>query len=1771
MADVEIKKLKSSRGQVKSLVTRFTNFLNTFELANKSFTELAKRLERIEPLWDQFNKIQSEIAFLDDSDIQKTDLDKELSSFENTYFDVISRAQDMINTNNNSIQSQYQAISSATVQSNIQPTPLINVKLPPLNLPKFSGSYSEYLQFYDTFNSLIDQNQALSKVQKFYYLNSCLKGDAQNIVHSLEITEQNYDIAWDLLKKRYENKRIIINSHLKSIFELPTLTKENSQGLRSFLDSFLKDFRSLKNLGEPVDTWNSILVYILISKLDFSSKREWENSIKEHLIPPSIDDFIKFLTSRCQLLETIYINKNSGIESNKGTRGNPVLNNFSGQSKLKCYYCKENHCLYYCQKFINLTPQNRIKEVQKLNLCKNCLRLNHANIECTGQCKKCGKAHNTLLHIDNSSRQGSQNNQSPIINSGSQDQKSQRTDITVVSQGQTPQQSNNAVLQEQDSNIELSNNDSEGYINTHCSQPINTNVLLGTAEIFIKDNKNKYLKCRALLDGGSQSNFITRSLADKLQLKTYQASLPIVGIGGNQTNINQSVHTEIKSMHNNFSQNLIFLILNKITNNIPQSFQAADTLKIPENILLADPNFMISRQIDVLLGASIFYTLLSSGQIKLGKNMPILTKTTLGWIIAGPLQIISKNPQSCFLSTNDSNCLIQKSMEKLWEIENLQENNKPLRTKEESFCEKNFLDTHKRDDTGRFEVSLPLRDNFQTFVDQGQNHFHIAEKRLLNMEQKMSRDSNFEKLYKNFMLEYETLGHMTRLDKNQLTDKNEDTIINYLPHHGVYKESSKTTKLRVVFDASAKNSKNDLSLNDTLCVGPVIQEDLFSVLLRFRKHNFVMKADITKMYRQININPNQRNLQRILWRNNPNQEISQFVLNTVTYGTSPASFLAVRSLHQAAIDSSNEYPQASKIILSDFIVDDLISGYNTYEGLHLLKIQISDILKNAGFELTQWMFNCQNNTDQENFHILNTSDETVKTLGILWNPNQDIFQYVSTIKINFLAQALTKRIVLSIISQIFDPLGLIGPVLVTAKIILQELWKMHLNWDDPIPESHSEHFLNFFCDLESINKISVPRHVLLSTYITLQIHGFTDASMKAYGSCIYLRTVDSYDKVYCQLLTAKSRVAPIKSISVPRLELCGAVLLSKLVNKSIEALKINMDQSQIYLWTDSEIVLAWLSQEPSNWKIFIANRISEIQTLTCVKNWRYVSSADNPADIISRGTKPSDLFECDLWWSGPSWLLDKNKSWPVSKNKLNIDIPEKRNIPVNNISCHTVKSDFNLLSKFSNLNTLTNVTAYCLRFTKNARLPKCDRNLEPLSVKEVNNATDVLIRIIQFESFNQEINDIKNKGHVSRHSKLLSLNPFMENDILHVGGRLKHSNLSPNHKNQILLPNDHYFSELIIRHEHNKTLHGGIQTVLSSIRMKYWIINGKATIRKLLRKCLVCFKIKPSSITPIMGNLPSARVNPSMPFSSTGIDFAGPILVKDGTLRGRKLVKTYICVFVCFCTKAVHLELVGDLSTDSFKNALTRFIARRGICNDIYSDNGSNFRRANNDINDVYKKLIILKNDQAIKTFLMKNRVTWHFIPPRSPNFGGLWESAVKSMKYHLVRVIAEHHLTYENLYTILTQIESIMNSRPLCPLSNDPNDFAILTPGHFLIGRQLNALPEEVIENIPTNRLSKYQEIQKMFQYFWKRWSSEYLHNLQQRNKWMTNDAQVFKPGLLVLIRDDNVLPMNWKTGRICEIFPGSDQITRVVSVKTQTGTFKRAVNKLCVLPIEH
>ncbi|XP_015436991.1 PREDICTED: uncharacterized protein LOC107192287 [Dufourea novaeangliae] len=414
----------------------------------------------------------------------------------------------------------------------------------------------------------------------------------------------------------------------------------------------------------------------------------------------------------------------------------------------------------------------------------------------------------------------------------------------------------------------------------------------------------------------------------------------------------------------------------------------------------------------------------------------------------------------------------------------------------------------------------------------------MAERRFLNIERKLSRSFPLRQEYHEFMREYERLGHITKVPRDGRSVANP---VYYLPHHAVMKETSTTTKVRVVSDGSAKTSTG-VSLNEIQRVGPVVQDDLISILIRFRQFPVVLNADIAKMYRQIMITPEQRCLQRILWREEPTQPIVTYELNTVTYGTASAPFLATRVLRQVGLDNIDTYPIVSHIIMQDFYVDDLLTGTDTIEQAKIFKRDVSRLLREAGFELRKWASNeptVVNSVSDEPKGIVSQADKDPRTLGMLWGPLADELRVAIKDRIT---TRVTKRVILSEFARIFDPLGLVGPVVMRAKLLIQLLWQSKVSWDESVPPMIHAEFRDFQSDLQSLRRVAIPRLVVRPNSTQVEIHGFCDASQKAYGACVYLRTVDGRGNGTARLLCGKSRVAPLNTISLPRLEHYGAFL-----------------------------------------------------------------------------------------------------------------------------------------------------------------------------------------------------------------------------------------------------------------------------------------------------------------------------------------------------------------------------------------------------------------------------------------------------------------------------------------------------------------------------------------------------------------------------------------------------------------------------------------------------
>lgn len=962
-------------------------------------------------------------------------------------------------------------------------------------------------------------------------------------------------------------------------------------------------------------------------------------------------------------------------------------------------------------------------------------------------------------------------------------------------------------------------------------------------------------------------------------------------------------------------------------------------------------------------------------------------------------------------------------------------------------------------------------------------------------------------------------------------------------------------------------------------------------LLRFRKLPVAITADVEKMFRQIEVDPDHRQWQKILWRESPDEPVRTYALKTITYGLASSPFCAVRTLQQCAVDNAQvvvdpvRAAAASSIIHSAFYVDDLLTSAETpAEAVQLAK-DVTMILEEGKMNLRKWNSNDISVISDITGRPLSAEEvvlgDSTTVFGLHWDAYKDeLFYRISVPNGEHLP---SKRIISSEIGKLFDPIGNLAPILVVAKSIMQCTWEHPgKDWDAPVSEELQKRWLTFRNALPQLERLRIPRWSGASRNSKSKLFGFGDASKSAYAAVIYLRSIDEQGQVTVALVMAKTRVAPSKKeISIPRLELCAAKLLVQTLQHVQQAL--HMEELEYELYSDSTVTLAWLQKAADTWDTFVANRVRFIQEHTNIAKWSHVRTEINPADCASRGLTPSQLIAHTLWWKGPAFIREVAEpplEPPMISQKEEHDVVrETRTVRVL-IGVTTAKwletntpggAGMPLVERFSSLQRLLHTTAYVRRWRPGSAPLRATGTV--LSAESLE-ALKFHLKETQWNHFRIEMTKLIAKESITPTSNLGPLNPFLDEDgLLRVGGRLTEADLPFDQQHPYLLPKKSHLGDLLVHAAHKTTVHGGIREMLQHLRQRFWILQGRGVVKAYRNRCVRCKLFAHKTATQQMASLPQVRVLVAPPFTNTGVDYCGPFLVRRRRARDRTYIKTYAAIFVCMSTKAVHIELAEDLSTNGFLDAFDRFVSRRGLCHSLYSDNGTQFIGANRTM----QKDLKAWRKECVDQHIADAGVEWNFITPSAPHQGGLWEAAVKSAKKHLLKVVGKHKLHFYALLNLLTRIEACLNSRPLMAIHDDHGSGTALTPGDFLIGRPLRSRIGPCLLNIPENRLTYHQRLQQMYQHFWKRWQREYLAVLQVRAKWTSKEVNI-EVGEIVAIKEDGTAPLQWLIGQVTHTHAGPDGLVRNVTIacvkgiNAKTGavertTLTRPVQKLCRL----
>ncbi|XP_071576253.1 uncharacterized protein [Temnothorax nylanderi] len=711
--------LKRRRATVKSACTRIKSYVDSVRGHTPAIiSQIEERKDKLERQWDKYNDLQLKLEMLDEAEAN------DRVAFEEAYYDLSAKMRDLLRGLSASPNVAPSLPGTSTNTSGVS-EPFCNVRLPKLDLPKFSGKYDEWFPFHDSFTAIIHANASLSNIHKLQYLRAAVSGNASAVIGSLEMSDANYAVAWNLLKERYDNKRVIVQTHIRSIVDLPVMNRENASELRQIADGAARHVHALTALKRPTDAWDDLLVYILSSKLDTNTAREWQSSLKGVELP-SLKQFFEFLTHRCRVLEATC--KSSGASSRSQPHAKQKASCNSALNA-KCEYCQGAHFIYRCPQFLALSIPKRIAEARTRKLCLNCLRSTaHTSNKCTsGGCKTCTRKHNTLLHLQTTASE--------------QAESSGYEKIDKVSSGPAV---------------------SDAVIAHTSSVSDGKSILLSTAVAFVCAADGSQRSCRVQLDSGSQVNLISRECLNSLRLTPRSVNMSISGINGTATRSTEAVHVKLQSRLNLFSVTLDCLVTGCVTDSVPAFNMKKSAFNLPRNIELADPNFNVSSDIDILVGAEVFWSLVCVGQIKASVNRPTLQKTRFGWIFGGLTGTrVAQDQRAVALHATISNAELHNQLQRFWRIDDIS-NNSNNYTVEEQACERHFSDTVRRDPQGRYVVKLPLQEGW---ADRLGNSRDIALNRFRALEKRLDRDPALKGLYSEFMEEYIALGHMELINE----------------------------------------------------------------------------------------------------------------------------------------------------------------------------------------------------------------------------------------------------------------------------------------------------------------------------------------------------------------------------------------------------------------------------------------------------------------------------------------------------------------------------------------------------------------------------------------------------------------------------------------------------------------------------------------------------------------------------------------------------------------------------------------------------------------------------------------------------------------------------------------------------------------------------------------------------------------------------------------------------------------------------------------------
>ncbi|XP_065076052.1 uncharacterized protein LOC135699688 [Ochlerotatus camptorhynchus] len=1612
-------------------------------------------------------------------------------------------------------------------------------------LPTFTGRPDEWPIFISSFNTTT-KACGFSDLENLARLQESLRGPAREAVCSRMLLPEAVPQIVETLRMLYGRPEQLLSTLLVKVRKADPPKADRLGTFISFgmVVQQLCDHLEATQLNDHLV--NPLLIQELVDKLPPGTKMDWVRFKRQHerVTLRTLADFLSELVSTASEVTGIVEaplnptgNRSAKAKGGRSKEYESHVNSHSEESPRKpeysrtpCPTCgRTDHRLRNCDEFRKMGVQQRLEVVDRFDLCRSCLNAHgkswcKANIRC--KVERCQGQHNTMLHQQPAEMRSdcnahSANQQLPII--------FRMIPVTLTFGGKS----------------------------------INTMAFLdeGSSFSLVESSITNQLKAT----GKPQPLRVTWTAGmTRLERESMVLNLTISAVGSKELFSMEKVHTveELKLPVQSLNYQELVERYSHLQN-LPLAEYTNDSPKI----LIGLKHLHLFAPIESRIGQP---------------GEPIAIKSRLGWTVYGPqeggsLRTAYIGHHSCAGVSNQELHDLLRSQYVLEEagvsVEVLPESAEDRRARE-------ILESTTQRVGDRFVTGLLWKEDDPSFPDS----YPIAARRMKSLGKRLSQNPQLLQNVRNQLIEYQTKGYCHKATTYELSEVDPKKVW-YLPLNIVI-NPNKPNKVRMVWDAAT--SVRGVSLNSKLLKGPDFLTSLPSVVCKFRQYSIGFGGDIREMFHQLMIRPEDKQALRFMF----DGEI--YVMDCAIFGAtcSPSQALFVKDRN--ASEFLMQFPDAVDAIVNRHYVDDYFDSTETVEEAVKKANEVRYIHSKGGFEIRNWVSNStevlqQLGESKRNQIVHFHTDKATgceRVLGIVWDPQEDVFTFALKLRENLQpylpgSERPTKRIVLSIVMSLFDPLGLLTMFTIHGKMLIQDLWRTGCEWDEVVDDESFEKWKKWTALLPDIEQVKIPRHYFSGgeslDYDSLQLHVFVDASAGAYGCVAYLRMlVDGNPR--CSLVQAKSKVAPLRPYSTPRLELMAAVLGAKMAEtvRTNHSLCIN----RVQFWTDSSTVYSWIVSDHRKYKVFVAYRIGEILSKTNSSDWRWIRTKLNIADDLTKWKEGTRIKSNSPWFIGPKFLYEAEDTWPHPE-------PPRPNVTEElraSSLFHRIKVTGPLIDcgRISKWNIVVRTVANVLRFISNIRRKQQGLPIEslradarvmrlgrgsavaverPLSREEYQEAERHLWKMAQSESFADEVKMLVRcrKGKceaIDRSSNLFKLSPVLdEYNVMRMDGRVQEGEFVPFELQfPVILPKEHPVTIKLIEHYHQLFGHGNHETVVNELRQRFYVPGVRKELKKVVKSCMWCKIHKCKPVVPRMAPLPNQRTTPFVrPFSYTGVDFFGPINV----VVGRHTEKRWCALFTCFGTRAIHLEVVHSLSSQACLMAIRRFVCRRGVPIEYFSDNGTNFVGASKEI----VKEIKLDCFEE----LTSSRTRWNFNPPSAPHFGGVWERLVRSVKEAMKVLDDGRRLTDEILQTTLVEAEDIVNSRPLTYVPQEPGNTGSITPNHFLRG-----LPSSGTEGYvpPSNEAEalrdSYKRSQLLADRIWKRWLSEYLPIINRRTKWHTEQIPL-EVGEVVFVADDDNRKC-WVRAVVEEVVQGADGRIRQAVVRTAKGTYRRPVAKLAV-----